>query len=77
MSFLARIVIGLIAGWLAGQVMEGGGYGVLTDIFLDILGGYSVAGSSACERSAGRPHDRIDHCCIRWGSDPPLDYPLA
>jgi uncharacterized membrane protein YeaQ/YmgE (transglycosylase-associated protein family) len=33
------IVVGLIAGWLAGQVMKGGGYGVLADIVLGILGG--------------------------------------
>lgn len=33
------IVVGLIAGWLAGRVMKGGGYGVLTDIILGILGG--------------------------------------
>ncbi len=33
------IVVGLIAGWLAGQVMKGGGYGVLVDIILGILGG--------------------------------------
>jgi uncharacterized membrane protein YeaQ/YmgE (transglycosylase-associated protein family) len=29
----------LIAGWLAGKVMKGGGYGVLVDIILGILGG--------------------------------------
>ena len=39
MNFLAWIVVGLIAGWLAGQVMKGGGYGVLVDIILGILGG--------------------------------------
>jgi uncharacterized membrane protein YeaQ/YmgE (transglycosylase-associated protein family) len=39
MGFLAWIVVGLIAGWLAGQVMKGGGYGVLADIILGILGG--------------------------------------
>ena len=33
------IMVGLIAGWLAGQVMKGGGYGVLADIVLGILGG--------------------------------------
>jgi uncharacterized membrane protein YeaQ/YmgE (transglycosylase-associated protein family) len=38
-SFLTWIVVGLIAGWLAGQVMRGGGYGVLVDIILGILGG--------------------------------------
>ena len=36
---LYAIVVGLIAGWLAGQVMKGGGYGVLIDILLGILGG--------------------------------------
>jgi len=40
MNFLAWIVVGLIAGWLAGQVMKGGGYGVLVDIILGILGGF-------------------------------------
>ena len=39
MSFLGWIVVGLIAGWLAGQVMKGGGYGVLVDIILGVLGG--------------------------------------
>jgi uncharacterized membrane protein YeaQ/YmgE (transglycosylase-associated protein family) len=39
MGFVAWIVVGLIAGWLAGQVMKGGGYGVVVDIILGILGG--------------------------------------
>jgi len=39
MDILYWIVVGLIAGWLAGQVMKGGGYGVLVDIILGILGG--------------------------------------
>lgn len=33
------IVVGLIAGWLTGQVMKGGGYGVIVDIILGLLGG--------------------------------------
>jgi uncharacterized membrane protein YeaQ/YmgE (transglycosylase-associated protein family) len=33
------IIVGLIAGWLAGQVMKGGGYGILMDIILGLLGG--------------------------------------
>ena len=40
MGFIAWIVVGLIAGWLAGQVMKGGGYGTLVDIILGILGGF-------------------------------------
>jgi uncharacterized membrane protein YeaQ/YmgE (transglycosylase-associated protein family) len=39
MGLLYWIIVGLIAGWLAGQVMRGGGYGVLVDIILGILGG--------------------------------------
>ena len=39
MGFITWIVVGLIAGWLAGQVMKGGGYGVLVDIILGIFGG--------------------------------------
>jgi uncharacterized membrane protein YeaQ/YmgE (transglycosylase-associated protein family) len=39
MGFLAFIFVGLIAGWLAGKVMKGGGYGILADIVLGILGG--------------------------------------
>lgn len=39
MGFLEWILVGLIAGWLAGQVMKGGGYGWIVDIVLGILGG--------------------------------------
>jgi len=39
MGFLAWIVVGLIAGWLAGQLMKGGGYGMVADIILGLLGG--------------------------------------
>ena len=33
------IVVGLIDGWLTGQVMKGGGYGIVMDIVLGLLGG--------------------------------------
>jgi uncharacterized membrane protein YeaQ/YmgE (transglycosylase-associated protein family) len=36
---IAWLLVGLIAGWLAGQVMKGGGYGVLVDLILGLLGG--------------------------------------
>ena len=38
MSIIAWILLGLIAGWLAGQFMRGGGYGMLGDIILGIIG---------------------------------------
>ena len=37
-GLLYWIIVGLIAGFLAGKVMKGGGYGVLMDIVLDMLG---------------------------------------
>ena len=37
-GILYWIVVGLIAGWLAGRVMKGGSYGVVVDIILGILG---------------------------------------
>jgi uncharacterized membrane protein YeaQ/YmgE (transglycosylase-associated protein family) len=44
MGLLAWIVVGLIAGWLASQVMRGGGYGLIGDVVLGavgaLLGGY-------------------------------------
>jgi uncharacterized membrane protein YeaQ/YmgE (transglycosylase-associated protein family) len=39
MGILTWIGVGLVAGWLAGTVMKGGGYGILADIILGMLGG--------------------------------------
>ena len=37
------LVIGAVAGWLAGQVMSGGGFGLVGDIVVGIVGAF-VAG---------------------------------
>jgi uncharacterized membrane protein YeaQ/YmgE (transglycosylase-associated protein family) len=39
MSILAWIVVGLIAGWLAGLVVRGGGFGIVGDIVVGVVGG--------------------------------------
>jgi uncharacterized membrane protein YeaQ/YmgE (transglycosylase-associated protein family) len=39
-GILAWLIVGLIAGWLAGQVMKGGGYGVVGDIVMGIIGAF-------------------------------------
>ena len=39
MSILSWIVVGLIAGWLAGKVMSGGGFGLVGDIVVGVVGG--------------------------------------
>lgn len=38
MEFIWFILIGLVAGWLAGQLVKGGGFGVLGDIIVGVLG---------------------------------------
>ncbi len=38
MGLLAWIIVGLIAGWLAGVIMRGGGYGLIGDIIIGIVG---------------------------------------
>jgi len=38
MSFLYFIIIGGIAGWLAGNIMKGGGFGLVMNIVLGIIG---------------------------------------
>ena len=39
-SWFWWIVIGIAAGWLAGQVMKGSGYGLLGDLIIGAIGGY-------------------------------------
>jgi uncharacterized membrane protein YeaQ/YmgE (transglycosylase-associated protein family) len=38
MGILSWILVGLVAGWLAGVVMKGGGYGLLGNIVVGIIG---------------------------------------
>jgi len=38
MEFVWFILIGLVAGWLAGVIMKGGGYGVVGDIVVGVIG---------------------------------------
>ena len=39
-GLIAWLVVGLVAGWLAGQFMKGGGYGLVGDIVLGIIGAF-------------------------------------
>lgn len=38
MGLLSWIIVGLIAGWLAGEVMKGSGYGLVGNILVGIVG---------------------------------------
>jgi len=39
MHFIVYLIIGGIAGWLAGKIMSGHGYGPIVDVILGVAGG--------------------------------------
>ena len=39
-SWVAYIIIGAIAGWLAGKIVKGGGSGILMNVVIGIVGGF-------------------------------------
>ncbi len=43
MDIIAWVVAGLIAGWLAGVTMKGGGYGRLGDVVVGLIGAFAGA----------------------------------
>jgi len=39
-SLLVIILVGIIAGWLAGRIMEGAGFGLIGDLLMGLLGAF-------------------------------------
>lgn len=39
-SLLVIILVGLFAGWLAGQIVAGGGFGLIGDLLVGIIGAF-------------------------------------
>ena len=39
-SLIVILIIGLIAGWLAGQIMRGSGFGIIGDLVVGIIGAF-------------------------------------
>jgi uncharacterized membrane protein YeaQ/YmgE (transglycosylase-associated protein family) len=39
-SLLGILLVGLIAGWLAGRIVDGGGFGLIGDIAIGIVGAF-------------------------------------
>ncbi len=40
MDFVWFILIGIAAGWLAGQIMKGGGFGLVGDLIVGVIGAF-------------------------------------
>jgi uncharacterized membrane protein YeaQ/YmgE (transglycosylase-associated protein family) len=43
MNIIIWLIVGAIAGWLAGMVVKGGGFGLIGDIIVGIVGAF-IAG---------------------------------
>jgi uncharacterized membrane protein YeaQ/YmgE (transglycosylase-associated protein family) len=39
-SLLVILLVGLVAGWLAGQIVRGAGFGIVGDVIVGILGAF-------------------------------------
>ena len=39
-SLLVIIIVGIVAGWLAGKVMKGGGFGLIGDLIVGLVGAF-------------------------------------
>ena len=39
-NLIVIIVVGIIAGWLAGQIVRGGGFGIIGDLVVGIVGAF-------------------------------------
>ncbi len=39
-GIIISLIIGAIAGWLAGQIMRGSGFGLIGDIIVGLIGGF-------------------------------------
>jgi uncharacterized membrane protein YeaQ/YmgE (transglycosylase-associated protein family) len=76
-SLLVVLVVGLIAGWLAGQIVQDTGFGIVGDLLIGIGGAFIgswLSLSSACTsaralswRSSTPPSARC-YCCWSSGS---------
>ena len=40
MELVVALLIGAVAGWLAGVIMKGGGFGLIGNIIVGIVGGF-------------------------------------
>ena len=40
MNIILFLLIGAVAGWLAGKLMKGGGFGLVVNIIVGVIGGF-------------------------------------
>ena len=39
-SLVVIVIVGIVAGWLAGNIVRGGGYGLVGDLIIGVIGAF-------------------------------------
>jgi len=39
-SLIVIVIVGIVAGWLAGNIVRGGGYGLIGDLIVGVIGAF-------------------------------------
>jgi len=55
-SLLVIIFVGLVAGWLAGQIMQGAGFGLIGDLVIGVIGAFVARGVAPLEAAGLAAH---------------------
>jgi hypothetical protein len=60
-SLLIILGVGLIAGWLAGQIVQGTGFGIVGDLIIGIVGAFIWRNNNSSSLFGRRrpPHKRV------------------
>ena len=67
-SLLVILFVGIVAGWLAGRVMEGGGFGLIGDLLVGLIGAFigdwllPRLGIRSRRRNSRRHHECLYRC---------------
>ena len=67
-SLLVILLVGLIAGWLAGQIVQGTGFGIIGDLVIGIVGAFIGVGCFPGSVSI------LARALLRQSSTPPLAH---
>ena len=72
MEFLWFLLIGLAAGWLAGKITKGSGFGVIGDLVVGVVGAmlggllFRLVGPRSppvCSAASSSPRSARSYCC--------------
>ncbi len=59
---IGTVILGLIAGWIAGLAMRGSGFGVIADIIIGLVG--AVVGRWIFSMIGATPHGRLGYLAM-------------